>query len=116
MQSMPVQPSKGTSLMLNLKTLAFGALLAVASVGAMARPAYHDTPNIDARQAQQAARIDDALREGRLSRREFRSLQREQRAIRHYEAQAKADGVVTRAERRQLQEMLDRASRHIRNS
>lgn len=102
--------------MLNLKTLAFGALLAAASVSSMARPMNHATHNIDARQAEQAARIDHALREGRLSRREFRSLQREQAAIRRYEAHAKADGIVTRAERRELQEMLDRASRHIRNT
>jgi hypothetical protein len=102
--------------MLNLKTLAFGALLAAASVSAMARPMHHATPSIDARQAEQAARIDAALRDGRLSRREFRSLQREQAAIRRYEARAKADGIVTRAERRELQEMLDRASRHIRHA
>jgi hypothetical protein len=104
--------------MLNLKTLVFGALIAAASAGAMARPTAHDstTRDIDVRQARQAARIDAALREGRLDRREFRALQREQAAIRRYEAQAKADGVVTRQEHRQLQLMLDRASQHIRNS
>jgi len=102
--------------MLNLKTLALGALLAAASVGAMARPVNDGTHNIDARQAQQEARIDAALRDGRLSRHEFRSLQREQAAIHRYEAQAKADGIVTRHERRELQQMLDHASRHIRNA
>lgn len=104
--------------MLNLKTLVFGALIAAASAGAMARPMGHGaiTDDIDARQARQAARIDAALHEGRLSRREFRALQREQVAIRRYEAQAKADGFVTRQERRELQLMLDRASQHIRNS
>ena len=74
------------------------------------------TPGIDARQAEQAARIDAALHQGRLSRHEFRSLQREQAAIRRFEAQAKADGVVTRSERRELQRMLDHAERHIRVS
>jgi hypothetical protein len=103
--------------MLNLKTLVFGALIAAASAGAMARPMGHAaTDGIDARQARQAARIDAALHEGRLSRREFRALQREQAAIRRYEAQARADGFVSRDERRELQLMLDRASRHIRNS
>lgn len=104
--------------MLNLKTLVFGALIAAASVGAMARPMAHGpaTDDIDMRQARQAARIDAALHEGRLSRREFRALQREQMVIRRYEAQAKADGFVTRRERRELQLMLDRASEHIRNS
>ncbi|MBL0728416.1 hypothetical protein [Piscinibacter sp. HJYY11] len=105
--------------MLNLKTLVFGALIAAASAGAMARPMEHDRDrfdDIDARQARQAARIDAALHDGRLSRREYRALQREQAAIRRYEAQAKADGFLSRAERRDLEAMLDRASRHIRNS
>lgn len=104
--------------MLNLKTLVFGALLAAASAGAMARPMGHGAPadDIDMRQARQAARIDAALHDGRLSRREFRALQREQMAIRRYEAQAKADGFVSRREHRELQLMLDRASQRIRNS
>lgn len=105
--------------MLKLKTLVFGALIAAASAGAMARPMGYDRDrfdDIDARQARQAARIDAALHDGRLSRREYRALQREQAAIRRYEAHAKADGFLSRAERRELQEMLDRASRHIRNS
>jgi hypothetical protein len=107
-----------TSIMLNLKTLVFGALIAAASAGTMARPMGHGAPtdDIDMRQARQAARIDAALHEGRLSRREFRALQREQVAIRRYEAHAKADGVITRQERRELQLMLDRASQRIRNS
>lgn len=106
--------------MKTLKMLALGTLIAAASAGAMARPlpAHPSlaTPHIDARQAEQAARIDAALHDGRLSRREYRSLQREQAAIRRYEAQAKADGIVTHAERRELQIMLDRASRHIRRA
>lgn len=104
----------------NLKTLALVAVLSAASMGAMAQhPAQHPAPrldDIDARQARQVARIDAALHEGRLSRREFRLLKREQAEIRHYEARARADGVVTRRERRELQQMLDRASRHIRHS
>lgn len=109
--------------MLNLKTLVFGALIAAASAGAMARPMGHGYghghggfDDIDARQARQAARIEAALHEGRLSRREFRALQREQAAIRRYEAHARADGFISRHERRELQLMLDRASQHIRNS
>lgn len=107
--------------MLNLKMLAFATLIAAASAGAMARPVVvrapaPDTHQIDARQARQAARIESAYHEGRLSRREFRSLQREQADIRRYEAHAKADGVLTRDERRTLDEMLDRAGRHIRRS
>jgi hypothetical protein len=106
-----------TFTMLNLKTLVFGALIAAASAGAMARPMAHaPQDDIDARQARQAARIDAALREGQLSRREYRALQREQAEIRRYERHARADGFISRAERRELQAMLDRASRHIRNS
>ncbi len=113
--------------MLNLKTLVLGAVIAAASAGAMAQPGgYRDadrdrhqppvTRGIDARQSEQAARIDAALRSGSLSRHEYRALKREQVAIQRYEARAKADGVVTRAERRELQQMLDRASRHIRRA
>lgn len=104
--------------MLNLKMLVLGALVAAASAGAMARPMGHAaaTHEIDARQARQAARIEAALHDGRLNRREYRALQREQAAIRRYEAHAKADGIVTRQERRELQRLLDRASQHIRNS
>ena len=102
--------------MLNLKALVLGTLLVAASAGSFARPLADTTPGIDARQAAQAARIDAALHQGRLSRHEFRSLQREQAQIRRFEARAKADGIVTRSERRELQRMLDRAERHIRLS
>ncbi|HEY0819673.1 MAG TPA: hypothetical protein VGD46_12900 [Rhizobacter sp.] len=103
--------------MLNLKTLVFGALIAAASAGAMARPMGHaPQDDIDVRQARQAARIEAALHDGRLSRREYRSLQREQAEIRRYEARARADGFLSRFERRELQAMLDRAGRHIRQS
>ena len=113
--------------MLNPKTIAFGALLAAASVGAFAKPAPHPakpaphhravaTPEIDVRQARLEARLDAAFRQGRLDRREYRSLKREQVAIHKYEAQAKADGVVTARERRALQDMLDRAGRNLRRS
>jgi hypothetical protein len=107
--------------MLNLKTLAFATLIASACAGAMARPVVvhapaPDTHEIDARQARQAARIESAFHDGRLSRREFRSLRREQAGIRRYEAQAKADGVLTHDERRTLDELPDRAARNIRRS
>lgn len=101
--------------MLNLKTLVLGTALAVASVGSFAQPRHDFGPDIDQRQARQADRIDDALRSGRLSAREARELEREQREIRRYERRAKADGVVTYNERRELQRMLDRASRNIRS-
>lgn len=104
--------------MLKLKTLTLGALLAAAAAGAMARPMdrHEPAPQVDARQARQEARIETALHEGRLNRREYRTLQREQASIRRFEAQARADGVVTRSERRTLDEMLDRASRNIRRA
>jgi len=100
--------------MLNFKSLVLGAALAAASVATFAAPRADDTPGIDERQARQAERIDEALRAGRLAPREARLLEREQRQIRRYERQAKADGIVTRSERRELQAMLDRAGRHIR--
>ena len=81
--------------MLNIKTLIAGATLAAASITAFAQPAH--TPGVDARQANQAARIDAGRANGSLSKREARRLEQQQAEIRRYERRAKADGVVTPA-------------------
>ena len=89
-----------------LATLITGLLLAgTASAG---------TPNIDARQTNQRARINEGVASGELTRREAHGLRTQQAHIRHEERQAKADGVVTRAERRHLQNDLNRSDRSIR--
>ena len=101
-----------------LKTLLAAAALSasVFAVQAQMNPApagATSTPQVDARQAQQQARIAQGTASGALTPRERLRLQREQRAIRHAEVQAKADGVVTPRERRHLARMQAKASRDI---
>ncbi|MBN8739786.1 MAG: hypothetical protein BGP24_22765 [Lysobacterales bacterium 69-70] len=71
------------------------------------------TPNVDAREANQRARIDQGVASGALTRREAAGLRAQQAHIRRDERAAKADGVVTRGERRRLQHELDHASANI---
>jgi hypothetical protein len=86
--------------------------LVALSAQAQGNPA---TPGVDKRQAVQQARIEQGVASGQLTPREARRLQREQRAVRHAEAQAKSDGAVTPAERRRLHRMQNQASRDIRH-
>lgn len=70
---------------------------------------------IDAREAQQQQRIRDGIRDGSLTRSEANRLQQGEQRIERYEQRARADGIVTPAERRRLDSMLDRESRAIHN-
>ena len=90
------------------------AALALASLGLAAQAATGtDTPRVDARQAQQQARIHNGLAAGTLTRHEARHLQQQQRHVRQVERHAKADGVVTAQERRHLAQLQQHASRSI---
>jgi len=75
------------------------------------------TPGIDRAGYNIAQRIDEGLRDGRISQREARMLTRQSRAIERREAAFKSDGVVTQQERRQLRnelaELRDRVERLI---
>lgn len=64
------------------------------------------TPGIDNSQLDISQRIDEGLRDGRISQREARMLHRQERAIERHEAAFKSDGVVTQQERRQLRNEL----------
>lgn len=106
--------------MKKLHTIFCAAALATAAFAAGAQPTYRVdpgqevwTPRIDERQARQEARIRDGLANGEITHREARRLFQLQREIRQAERMAKADGVVTRDERRELMAMLDRADRQI---
>lgn len=76
-------------------------------------PRYEATPRIDQREAQQQRRIVQGARSGQLTPHEYRRLQRQQAAIHRMERRARADGVVTRAERREIARAQQRASRAI---
>jgi hypothetical protein len=91
-------------------TLALLSALASAQAPAASTPA---TPRVDARQAQQEKRIEQGQASGQLTKNEARRLKREQRHIAKAERHAKADGVVTPAERKRLDAMQDQASRDI---
>lgn len=65
------------------------------------------TPGIDNAAYNARQRIDEGVRSGRISQREARQLMRQGRNIEQREASFKADGVITRQERRQLRSELD---------
>jgi hypothetical protein len=69
-------------------------------------PPSERTPGIDRREAALRERIDEGVRSGQISERAARRLYRQERRIEREEARAKADGVVTRYERRQLRQEL----------
>lgn len=78
-----------------------------------------NTNGIDNRQFNIAQRIEEGVRDGRITQREARRLESRERDIARLEARFKRDGVVTPQERRQLREELTRlrddVERLIRN-
>jgi uncharacterized membrane protein YebE (DUF533 family) len=94
------------SLILTLST----AAVIAASVGTLPAAAYDQT---DARQYNQQQRINQGVRSGQITGREYQQLQTEQARIAQLERQAKADGYVSSAERARLSAAQNNASRHI---
>jgi hypothetical protein len=74
------------------------------------------TPRINHRQKHQQQRIGQGVRSGELTARETIRLEREQRGIQHEKREAREDGVVSRAERRDIYREQNQASRHIRRA
>jgi hypothetical protein len=68
---------------------------------------------IDRRQAMQQQRIQQGVRNGDLTGREYRALQAEQARIADLERRAKADGRVDRFEAERIRQAQQAASRHI---
>jgi len=71
------------------------------------------TPHVTKRQLRQQARIEQGVRSGELTPRETRRLELQQGKIQADKRKAKADGVVTPAERAKLAREQNRASRTI---
>ncbi len=86
--------------------------LGLAFVGTMVL-AQDATPRIDKRQQRQQQRIDQGVASGELNAREAHRLQRQQGAVQAAEDKAKADGVVTAAERRHINKMQNQTSRNV---
>ena len=72
-------------------------------------------PRVNSRQQNQHQRVKQGVRSGELTRRETGALAREQRDIRQLERAYKSDGELTRAERVDLHQEQNQASRHIYN-
>jgi hypothetical protein len=72
-------------------------------------------PGVNNRQQNQQQRIKQGVRSGELTRRETGALAREQRDVRQLERAYKSDGDLTRAERVDLHQEQNQASRHIYN-
>lgn len=71
------------------------------------------TPKINRTQKNQQLRIQQGVKSGELTRREARKLENQQRVIQHNKRIAKADGVVTSRERKQIRNEQSRASKNI---
>jgi hypothetical protein len=100
-----------------LKT-AIAAAATVLSLAAAAAPGPRafNAGDIDQRQARQSERIERGFARGDIDRQQLRSLRHTQREIARAEAQARADGRISRFELRQLTAMLDRADEQIRQT
>jgi hypothetical protein len=72
-----------------------------------------ETPVVDQRQLNQEKRIEQGVDSGRLTGHEANKLEAQQNRIENAEAKAKADGVVTRAERIRLGHRQNKASHNI---
>jgi len=72
------------------------------------------TPNIDQRQANQEARIQQGTQSGSLTQREAARLERGQQRVDRMEDRAKADGKVTQQERKRIQTVENHQNRDIR--
>jgi hypothetical protein len=80
---------------------------------AVAAPALAGTPRLNAREHNQRQRIAQGVRSGELTRPEARRLVHGEIGLHRAERYAKADGVVSRAERYRLESKADRMSGRI---
>ncbi len=75
--------------------------------------AQTNTPKIDQREANQQTRIQNGVATGTLSNREATRMASGQAKVAGMEAAAKADGKVTRAERKAIKQQQNKQSRRI---
>ena len=93
---------------------AFATLGTTVSVSAQTAPAGNtNTPVIDKRAANEQARIANGVNSGALKPGETVKLEKQQARINNAEAKAKADGKVTKGERKHLRKMENNASKNI---
>lgn len=75
--------------------------------------AQTSTPRVDARQANQEARIQQGVATGELTSKEAAKLEKGQAKVQAREDKAKSDGVVTQKERAKLAKAQDKQSKKI---
>ncbi|TAG26996.1 MAG: hypothetical protein EAZ37_06615 [Burkholderiales bacterium] len=89
--------------------------LSIALAGSVfAQTSSPTMPRVDQREAKQQARIDQGVASGQLNQKEATRLENGQARVNQAEANAKADGKVTRREKHKLDHMQDKQSRHIK--
>ena len=74
-----------------------------------------DTPKIDNREAKQEQRIDQGIRSGALTPKEEAKLDAGQAKVEKMEEKAKADGTVTKHERKRIKHQQDVQDKKIHN-
>ncbi len=92
----------------------FAAMLA-ADTAAAQHASHGRMPRKVHRQRHQIHRIHGGVRDGQLTNKEARQLEREQKNIDDSKRAARRDGVVTPAEKRDLDRQQNAADRHIYN-
>ena len=97
-----------------MKSILIAATLIVGS-SSLAAAQTSTTPRIDARQANQQARINQGVATGKLTNREAANLQRGQARVQRMENRAAADGVVTKGEQARINKAQNNQSRKIFN-
>jgi len=101
----------------HFKSIVAGAAIALVSFTSFAQIAAPvpapSTPKVDAREAKQEARIQQGVGSGQLTAKETYRLEKQQANINRVEANAKADGKVTKGERKHLNHMQNKASKDI---
>jgi len=97
--------------MKGFKTKLLVAMIATLPITALAAATRGE--GVDQRQHSQQARIHQGVQSGQLTRNEAHRLQGEQRHIRREERAYRADGHLSRGERADLRQDLNRSSRHI---
>ncbi len=70
-------------------------------------------PGVNARQHNQQHRVKDGVKSGELTKDEAQALREERKAIREKEQAYKADGKLTKDERKDLHQDLNDSSKHI---
>lgn len=94
---------------LTAAVLTLGAVTLVHAV----TPAERQARRVDHRQAHQAARIDQGVASGELTRREEHRLEHQQQHIANLETRVESDGKVTAKEAVRMEHAQDRASRNV---